>query len=176
MNLWQIIDFLVIGSVPVSIEGIFDVDETKRRLSMLDNSAESSSIPLTVALDGDHVQACYEVKLDSPVAASPYHSGVLHLVRPIFRGRISAGPPVRLQGSFGAGWIVRLLGLAAIALVLCMVLGWTAPFLGKVGEWFWAVPLIFVGACVVSRINGADDIRLIHNNLAYAMRGDESPS
>lgn len=40
----------------------------------------------------------------------------------------------------------------------------------------WAVPLIFIAACFVTRINGADDIRLITNNLTYALLGDDGPA
>lgn len=54
-----------------------------------------------------------------------------------------------------------------------MLVGSAAPALAAIGYRFWGVPVVFVGACFATRINAGDDMRLIVNNLTYALRGDE---
>ena len=173
MNPWQILDVLIVGWNPVSIDGAFPIDETKRRLLNLNSDSPNTPLPLTASVNDNAVEVGYVAEPGSAGMAAPGHSGMVHFIRPVFRGRLILDGGVRLVGSFGGGWIVRLLGLAAIAVAILMALDGVDASIGNVGLRLWAVPLIFIAACFVTRINGTDDMRLIVNNLAYALRGDD---
>jgi len=47
------------------------------------------------------------------------------------------------------------------------------PVAGAIGFRLWGLPVVFIAACFVTRINGTDDMRLILNNLTFALRGDD---
>lgn len=173
MNLWGIVDLVVVGWKPLAIDGTFSRDETVARLRDLNHDSSTTAFPLTALVDGDSVVAYYQAKPEASAVSSSGNTGIVHFLRPIFRGRLTTADGVRLSGAFSAGWIVRWLGLAAIVVALFMLLGSIAPALAAVGYRFWGVLLVFVGACIATRINGGDDMRLIANNLTYALRGDD---
>jgi hypothetical protein len=172
VNPWLLFDFLIIGWHPVSIDGLFPFDLTKQRLLGLNSGSADTPFPLNASLDDDIVEVAYVADPTSSTASSPYHSGILHFIRPVFRGRLLSHDGVKLVGEFGGGWIVRLLGFTAIVIVALMALGFVNPIVGGIGLRLWGLPLVFIAACVVTRINGADDMRLILNNLTFALRGD----
>lgn len=173
MNPWLLLDFLIIGRHPVSIDGTFPFDLTKQRLLGLGSGSANTAFPLKASLDDDLIEVAYVADPTSSEMSAPNHSGILHFIRPVFRGRLLSHDGVTLVGEFGGGWIVRLLGFAAIVIAALMALDFVNPAVGEIGLRLWGLPLVFIAACFVTRINGADDMRLILNNLTYALRGDD---
>jgi len=173
VNPWQILDVLIVGWNPVSIDSAFPIDQTKRRLLDLNSDMPNAALPLTASVNDDSVEVGYLAEPGSAGVRAPGYSGIVYFIRPVFRGRLISDGGVRLVGAFGGGWIVRLVGLTAIAIAILMTLDGVDPSIGNIGLRLWAVPLIFIAACFVTRINGADDIRLVVNNLIYALRGDD---
>jgi len=173
MNPRQLLELLIVGWAPVSIMGAFPLDLTRQRLLGLNSGAADSAFPLNASVNDYFVEVAYITDPTSTEVSSLYHSGILHFIRPVFRGRLVTNGGVQLVGAFGGGWIVRFLGVTAIMIAVLMSLGGVEPAVGYIGLRLWAVPLVFIAACFVARINGADDMRLIVNNLAYALRGDD---
>jgi hypothetical protein len=173
VNPWLLIDFLIIGWHPVAIDGAFPFELTKQRLLGLNSGSANAAFPLNASMDGDFVEVAYVADPTSSEMSAPGHSGVLHFIRPVFRGRLLSYDGVKLEGEFGGGWIVRLLGLTAVVIVALMALSFVNPVAGAIGFRLWGVPVVFIAACFVTRLNGADDMRLILNNLTYALRGDD---
>jgi len=173
VNPWLLLDFLIVGWHPVSIDGVFAFDLTKQRLLGLNSGSTNSAFPLKASFDDDLIEVGYVADPASSETSAPYHSGILHFIRPVFRGRLLEHDGVKLVGEFGGGWIVRLLGITAIVIITLMALFYVNPVAGEIGLRLWGLPIAFIAACVVTRINGADDMRLILNNLTYALRGDD---
>lgn len=173
MNPWLLVDFLIIGWHPVSIDGVFAFDLTRQRLLGLNNDSANTAFPLKASFDDDLIEVAYVSDPLSSEMSAPYHSGILHFIRPVFRGRLLSHDGVKLVGEFGGGWLVRLLGFTAIVIAALMGLDFVNPAVGQIGLRLWGLPLVFIAACIVTRINGADDMRLILNNLNYALRGDD---
>ena len=91
---------------------------------------------------------------------------------PVFRG-LADDNGVRLTGAFGLDDTTRFLGVAAVAVALVATIGAFVPAIGYYSLVGWALPLMFLFATFRARIDGADDVRLIVNNLSYALRGDD---
>ena len=163
MTLWTIIDTIAVGWNPVSIESVYPLDVTTVRLSKLSQAgAFDAEMPmLDVSVEGDAVEAKY-----SPPTGRGRDTGALTLFRPVFRGRLASSDVVRLTGSFGCDGPTRLLFFASIAVIVAMMAGY--PLFSAL----WIVPVGFVAASVIGRVNAIDDVRLILNNLTYALRGD----
>lgn len=173
MTFWQLLDVVIVGWTPIAIDGSFTPEETVARIRDLNSDSPTTAFPLTALVDGDNVIAYYQPKPEASAVSGSGSSGIVHFLRPIFRGRLASGSGVRLSGAFGAGWIVRWLGVVAAAVAVLMLLDSVAPSLAAIAIRFWAVPLVFIGVCFATRMNAGDDMRLIVNNLTYALRGDE---
>jgi len=174
MNPWQILDVLIVGWHPLSIDGTFPIELTRRRILDLNSESTNTALPIRATVENDLVEVGYLADPSSPEMSSPGRSGIVHFIRPVFRGLLFTDESVKLVGAFGGGWIVRLLGVTAIVVVALILSGFAFPAVGNIGLRLWAMPLAFLVACIVTRINAGDDMRLIVNNLNYALRGDES--
>jgi len=179
MDPWRIVDILGFGSHSLLIEGTLRLEEARNHIATLAQRVVVvvEQVPrLVVSLVGDHVEAVYQV---APAQAHPARGeffrlwSALETARPVFRGRLSEGlDGARLAGWFGLDWVMRILGALSIVIVAFMSGAWLARFDVGYLAWAWAVPIIFFVVSWFCRQNGADDMRLIHKNLEYALRGD----
>jgi len=170
VNGWTLFDFVFFGpSPPVSIESRFPLDVTTKRLidlSQPDSTDDPEMPELSVGVDGENVVMSYRPYANAPRGSFSYLSG------PVFRGRLIDNGNVRVMGTFGLDDTTRWLGLTAVILALSTTFASTVPIIGYFGVLGWALPVFFMIATLGARFAGADDMRLIANNLRYALRGD----
>ena len=171
MNGWALFDAAFFGPSPtVSIDSAFPSDVVTKRLLDLNPSGsidDSMMAQLSVEVTGPDVTASYSQPVES-------RGGIAYgTFGPVFRGELVDDNGVRLTGAFGLDDATRWLGLAAVAVALVASIGAFVPVIGYYGLLGWALPLMFLFATFRARIDGADDIRLITNNLTYALRGDD---
>lgn len=171
MNAWTVFDSVFFGpSPPVSIESKFSLDVTTTRLLSLTqpDSPDDLTMPeLSITVTGEDVLAWYR---EWEQSRGGYVSGIVGLV---FRGRLHADEGVRLTGSFGPDDATRFLGVCALLLATVLTFASFVPNVGSLGLFGWAIPIFFVVTAQNTRMNGDDDMRLITNNLVYALRGDD---
>ena len=173
MNIWAYFDGAFIGPSPlVSIESVFPFDVASKRLINLNNV--DSDDPMMAELSVDVIGAAVLASYSQPVQT---RSGIGYgTFGPVFRGKLVDDNGVRLTGAFGLDDATRWLGVAAVAVALVATIGAFVPVIGYYSLVAWALPLMFLFAVFRARIDGADDVRLIVNNLSYALRGDEDDS
>jgi len=107
------------------------------------------------------------------MGGAPGRLGFRAVPRPIFRGVLS--DPVSeatLSGSFGVGWIARVLCVLAGIEVFAYLLAWVTGRPLELHGISPVIPIAFVIAAVVTRINAIDDIPLIQKNLIYSLDGE----
>lgn len=173
MNLWLYFDAAFVGpSPPVFIESVFSFDVASQRLIDLNNTERDDPMMAEISVDvtGGDVSASYS----QPVQT---RSGVGYgTFGPVFRGKLVDDNGVRLTGAFGLDDATRWLGVTAMAVALVSAIGAFVPVIGYYSLVGWVLPLMFLFATFRARIDGADDVRLIVNNLTYALRGDDGTS
>jgi hypothetical protein len=171
LDFWRLIDAFAIGVQPFDLEAPVPLEVARQRLNVLMMPAlVSAGAPyLTFSILDTRVEASYEVM---PGSSAPGHLEMLTMIRPVFRGRLSdnGADTSRLQGWFGVGWTARVFGAGSLLVTAILIASWAIGKPVGIAAAAWILPLGFIVLSLLSRANGADDIRLIKANLEHALR------